>query len=72
MGNRVLVMANTSKVPADESTANVMGTLRPVNSELLRKWKLSKEEQKAIKAQGVYLQADSVKVQKGSPTLAKK
>ena len=72
LGNRVLVMANTSKAPADESTANVMGTLRPVNSELLRKWKLSKEEQKAIKAQGVYLQADSVKVQKGSPTLAKK
>ena len=71
-GEKLLVVAHESNAPADESVANVMGTLRPVNSELLKKWKLTKEEQKAIKAQGVYLEAESVKVQKDSATVAKK
>ena len=71
-GGRMLVLAHTSKAPSDESIANVMGTLQPINSGLLKKWKLSKEEQKAAKAQGVYLEAESIKVQPPSPTMARK
>jgi len=63
-GERLLVVTHGSNAPTNESVANVMGTVRPVNAELLKKWKLNKEEQKAVKAQGVYLEADSVKVQK--------
>jgi hypothetical protein len=71
-GSRMLVIAPSSKAPGDERTASVMGTVRPVTPALLKKWKLSKDEQKAIKAQGVYLEADSVKVQKDASTLASK
>jgi len=69
---KLLVVAHGSGAPADEAVANVMGTLRPVSAELLKKWKLSKDDQKAVKAQGVYLEAQSVKVPKGSSTLEKK
>ena len=71
-GNRLLVVAHSSKAPADESVAGVMGILRPISTELLKKWKVSKDDQKALKAQGVYLDAESVKVQKDTPTLASK
>ena len=63
-GKRLLVVSHAPNSPKDEAVANVMGTIRPVNTELLKKWKLDKEEQKAVKAQGVYLEADSVRVQK--------
>jgi hypothetical protein len=69
---KLLVVFHGSSAPADESVANVMGTLRPVSTEILKKWKLSKDELKAIKAQGIYLEADSVKVQKAPQTVAKK
>ena len=71
-GNKLLVLTNKPGVPTDEKVANVMGTLRPLTPELLKKWKLSKDDQKAAKAQGVYLEAESLKVQKSPATIAKK
>ena len=65
-GKRLLVVTHGTNPPATDSVANLMGTVRPVNTELLKKWKLNKEEQKAVKSQGVYLEADSVRVQKHS------
>lgn len=69
-GDRLLVMS--SKAPSEDALAGVMGTLRPVNWALLKKWKMSKDEQKALREQGVYLDAESVKLQKDSSTLASK
>jgi len=69
-GSRMLVMAHSSKAPSDEAVASVMGTVRPITPALLKKWKLSKAEGKAARTQGVYLDAQSVKVHKDSPTLA--
>lgn len=63
-GKRLLVVTHTPNAPKDQAIANVMGTVRPVNTELLKKWKLNKEEQKIVKAQGVYLEAESVRVKK--------
>lgn len=71
-GARLLVVAHQPSAPTDEAVANVMGTIRPINSAELKKWKLSKDEQKALKAQGVYLDAESLKVHKDAATLAKK
>ena len=71
-GNRLLVVAHTSKAPSDDAVAGVKGTLRPITSELLKKWKVSKDDQKALKAQGIYLDAESVKPQKNPSTLASK
>jgi hypothetical protein len=69
---KLLVVFHGSSAPSEDSVANVMGTLRPVNAEVLKKWKLNKDEQKAIKAQGIYLDAESVKVQKSPEALARK
>jgi hypothetical protein len=69
---KLLVVFHGSNAPAEYSVANVMGTLRPVNAELFKKWKLGKDEQKTIKEQGVYLDAESVKVQKSPNALARK
>ncbi len=71
-GDRLLVVAHSSKAPTDEAVAGVMGTIRPINSAQLKKWNISKEQQKELKAQGVYVEADSVKVEKSSPTVASK
>lgn len=71
-GARLLVEPHGNKNTGEESVANVMGTLRPINAALLKKWKLSKAEQKEAKKMGVYLDAESVKVQKNSSTLAKR
>jgi len=69
---RLIVVAHQPGAPSTESVANVMGTVRPVTATLLKKWKLSKEEQKLVKEQGIYLDAESLKVQKGPATVAKR
>lgn len=71
-GPRLLVVDYATGAPADPSVANIFGTVRPLNAGLMKKWKLSKAEQKTLKTQGVYLEAQSVKVQKDSTTLARK
>ncbi len=71
-GTRMIVVSHQPGAPNDDATANVMGTIRPVTSDLMKKWKLSKEEQKAVKAQGVYLEAESLKVKKDAATVASK
>ena len=70
-GTRLLVVAHQPNAPADDAVANVMGTIRFLNPAMIKKWKLSKEEQKTLKAQGVYLDAESLKVKKSNPTVAK-
>lgn len=71
-GNKMLVVNQKPGSPTEEKIANVMGTLRPLTPQLLKKWKLSKEDQKAAKAQGIYLEAQSLKVQKNTATLAER
>lgn len=71
-GNKLLVVPPRPETVTDEKVANVMGTLRPLTPQLLKKWKLSKEDQKAAKAQGVYLEAESLKIQKSPATIAKR
>jgi len=63
-GDRMLVSAHSRNAPTVESVVNVMGIMRPVSTDMLKKWKLSKDEQKEAKAQGVYLDAETVKVKK--------
>ncbi|MGZ4788058.1 MAG: hypothetical protein ACXVZX_06030 [Terriglobales bacterium] len=71
-GTRLLVVAHQPSAPSEEAVANVMGTIRPLTSDLLKKWKFSKQEQKVLKAQGVYLDAESLKVRKSAATVAQK
>jgi len=71
-GNRMLVVSHKPGTPTEEKVANVMGTLRPLTPQLLKKWKLSKDDQKAAKAQGLYLEAESLKVQQSPATMAKR
>jgi hypothetical protein len=71
-GTRMLVVAHQPGVPTDEAVANVMGTIRPLTTDLMKKWKLSKDEQKALKVQGVYLDAESIKVHKSNASIARK
>jgi len=63
-GKRLLVVSHIPNAPHEASVANVKGTVRPVNTELLKKWKLNKEEQRTVKAQGVYLEAESIRVKR--------
>ena len=71
-GNKLLVLTQLPAVSTEERLANVMGTLRPLTPQLLKKWKLNKDDQKEAKAQGVYLEAESLKVQKSGPTMARR
>jgi len=72
-GQKLVVVSHASGTPIDDSVVNVMGTVRPVSAELLKKWKLTKDEQKAVKAEGIYIDAESVKkVQHATATVAKK
>lgn len=61
---KLLVVSHGTTNPPDQSVANVFGTVRPLTSEMMKKWKLSKQEQKELKKQGVYIDAQSVKVPK--------
>jgi hypothetical protein len=70
-GNKLLVVTESKAFSSEEKTANVMGTLRLITPQLLKKWKLSKDDQKAAKAQGIYLEAESLKAQKTPATMAK-
>ena len=71
-GDRLLVVAHSSKAPSDETVAGVMGTIRPISSAQLKKWNISKEQQKELKAQGVYVEAESLRREKTSATVASK
>jgi hypothetical protein len=72
-GHRMLVVSQAPHAPKQDSVVNLLGTVRPVSNDLLKKWKLDKEQQKTIKAQGLYLEAESIKT-KATPsaTVAKK
>ena len=71
-GNKLLVVTDSKGSPTEEKVANVMGTIRPLTPQLLKKWKVNKDDQKAAKEQGVYLEVESLKVQKTPATMAKK
>ncbi len=61
-GDRVLVLSQGKKVSSDNDQVDVRGTVRPLppTSTLSKKWKLDKEEVKAIREQGIYIEADQI------------
>jgi hypothetical protein len=75
-GKRLLVVALGSKsVVGEDAPVDIEGTVRalPPSSEMRKKWKLDKEEIKAVRDQGIFIEADSIQAKKGSPrSLAKK
>lgn len=75
-GNRLLVVALGSKTATGEDpVVDVSGTVRslPPTSEMRMKWKLDKSEIKAVREQGIFIEADSIQAKKQSNTrVAKK
>lgn len=62
-GTSVLVVATGRKTPNDTDAVDIRGTVRPIPplSTLTRKWKLSKDQVKAVRKQGIYIEADDIK-----------
>lgn len=69
-GRRMVVVVNGAGAPKQESMANLLGTIRPVGAEQLKKWRLDKAEKGTVKAQGIYIEAERVKVQKEAAAMA--
>jgi hypothetical protein len=61
-GDRMLVISQGRKAAADNAQVDIKGTIRqiPPASTLSTKWKLNKEEQKAVREQGIYIEADEI------------
>jgi hypothetical protein len=60
-GDRVLVISQGKKSFSEGEQVDVKGTVRSVpTSATLKKWKLDKDEQKALKDQGIYVEADEI------------
>jgi hypothetical protein len=68
-GNRVLVSSQGSKSVPENGQVDIKGTVRylPTSYTLKKKWKLTKEEIKAAREQGIYIEADQITAQPGSP-----
>jgi hypothetical protein len=72
-GNRMVVVSQSANAPSQNAVVSIMATIRPVSPALLKKWKLDKEEKKTIQAEGLYLEAESIKTKSGaSETVARK
>lgn len=77
-GERLLVVALGSKSAVGEDTpVDIEGTVRslPPTSEMQQKWKLDKAEIKAIRSQGIFIEADSIQAKRparATANLAKK
>jgi hypothetical protein len=75
-GERLLVVALGSKTAlSEDAPVDIEGTVRslPPDSQMRSKWKLDKKEVKAIRQQGIFIEADSIQAKKGaSQRLAKK
>ena len=62
-GDRVLVVSQGKKSPStDFEQVDVKGTVRslPTLSTLTKKWKLDKQELKAVREQGIYIEAAEI------------
>ena len=67
-GDRLLVLSQGKKSFADGEQVDVRGTVRLVpTASTLKKWKLDKEEQKVLKGQGIYVEADEIIARKTKP-----
>jgi hypothetical protein len=76
-GESILVLSTGAKSASalNADSVDVQGTVRavPPLSTLTKKWKLSKDQVKAIRKQGVYIEAESIRVKRNSPqSIAKK
>jgi hypothetical protein len=76
-GHSVLVVSKGSKSASalNADSVDVQGTVRalPPTSTLSGKWKLSKDQVKALRDQGVYIEAESIRAKRPpSPSVAKK
>jgi hypothetical protein len=74
-GDRVLVVSQGKKAANDNAQVDIKGTVRsiPPTSTLSNKWKLDKEEQKAVREQGIYIEADEIIARRSTPArVAKK
>jgi hypothetical protein len=74
-GDRVLVISKGKKASGDNAQVDIKGTVRslPAVSTLSKKWKLDKEEQKAVREQGIYIEADEIIARRAMPArVAKK
>lgn len=61
-GHRVLVMSKGLKASPENAQVDIKGTVRliPATTVLKKKWKLTSEELKAAREQGVYIEADEI------------
>jgi hypothetical protein len=61
-GDRVLVVSQGKKTSTDNAQVDIKGTVRtvPPTATLTKKWKLDKQEQAAVKEQGIYIEADEI------------
>jgi hypothetical protein len=68
-GNRVLVISNGSKAAMGDSQVDIKGTVRrlPTIYTLKKKWKLSQEEIRAAREQGIYIEAEQIISQRATP-----
>ncbi|HWR17097.1 MAG TPA: hypothetical protein VN577_19870 [Terriglobales bacterium] len=76
-GNRLLVVALGSKPAlAEDETVDISATIRRVPStyEMKKKWKLDKAEIKALREQGIYIEAEAIRstTKKQAEKMAKK
>jgi hypothetical protein len=61
-GDRILVVSQGKKPSTDADQVDIQGTVRslPAASTLTKKWKLDKEEVKALREQGIYVEASTI------------
>lgn len=76
-GQSILVLSTGAKSASalNADSVDVEGTVRavPPLSTMTKKWKLSKDQVKTIRKQGVYIEAESIRVKRNSPqSIAKK
>lgn len=76
-GKSILVLSTGAKSASalNADSVDVQGTVRavPPLSTMTKKWKLSKDQVKTIRKQGVYIEAESIRVKHSSPqSIAKK
>jgi hypothetical protein len=61
-GDRILVVSQGKKASSDTDQVDIQGTVRslPTSSTLTKKWKLDKQELKAVRDQGIYIEAAEI------------
>jgi hypothetical protein len=66
-GGRMLVISKGSKTAREADSVDVKGTVRPVPSAAtLKKWKLSNDQIKAVRDQGIFIEADEISARRST------